>query len=54
MSWRDTNARLKRVEQESDAAQSLIPADVQSVCLLHVSVAFHDHEDRPTAPLCPA
>jgi S1-C subfamily serine protease len=38
----DTNARLKRVEQEGDAAQSLIPADVQSVCLLHVSVAFRD------------
>lgn len=38
----DTNARLKRVEQEGDAAQSLIPTDVQSVCLLHVSVAFND------------
>jgi S1-C subfamily serine protease len=38
----DTNARLKRVEQEGGAAQSLIPADVQSVCLLHVSVAFRN------------
>ena len=38
----DTNARLKRVEQEGDAAQNLIPTDVQSVCLLHVSVAFRD------------
>jgi DNA-binding response OmpR family regulator/S1-C subfamily serine protease len=38
----DTNARLKRVEQEGAAAQSLIPTDVQSVCLLHVSVAFND------------
>jgi DNA-binding response OmpR family regulator/S1-C subfamily serine protease len=37
-----TNARLKRVEQESGAAQSLIPADVQSVCLLHVAVALRD------------
>jgi len=38
----DTNARLKRVEQESGSAQSLIPTDVQSVCLLHVSVAFRN------------
>jgi DNA-binding response OmpR family regulator/S1-C subfamily serine protease len=38
----DTNARLKRVEQEGDAAQNLIPADVQSVCLLHVAVAFRN------------
>lgn len=38
----DTNARLKRVEQERGSAQSLIPADVQSVCLLHVSVAFRN------------
>jgi DNA-binding response OmpR family regulator/S1-C subfamily serine protease len=38
----DTDARLKRVEQQGDAAQSLIPADVQSVCLLHVAVAFRN------------
>jgi DNA-binding response OmpR family regulator/S1-C subfamily serine protease len=38
----DTNARLKRVETESGSAQSLIPIDVQSVCLLHVSVAFRN------------
>jgi DNA-binding response OmpR family regulator/S1-C subfamily serine protease len=38
----DTNARLKRVEQERGSAQSLIPTDVQSVCLLHVSVAFRN------------
>jgi DNA-binding response OmpR family regulator/S1-C subfamily serine protease len=39
-----TNARLKRIEQEGNAAQSLIPADVDSVCLLHVSVAFKDEK----------
>jgi S1-C subfamily serine protease len=38
----DTDARLKLVEQQGDAAQSLIPVDVQSVCLLHVSVAFRN------------
>ena len=38
----DTNARLKRVEQERGSAQNLIPTDVQSVCLLHVSVAFRN------------
>jgi DNA-binding response OmpR family regulator len=40
----DTDARLKRVEREGSAAQSLIPADVQSVCLLHVSVAFRNQQ----------
>ncbi|MGH9744957.1 MAG: trypsin-like peptidase domain-containing protein [Candidatus Acidiferrales bacterium] len=40
----ETNERLKRVEKEGSAAQTLIPADVQSVCLLHVSVAFR-HKD---------
>lgn len=40
----ETNARLKRVEQERGAAQSLIPVDVQSVCLLHVSVAFRNQQ----------
>ena len=38
----DTDTRLKRVEQQGDAAQSLIPTDVQSVCLLHVAVAFRN------------
>src|SRR6202162_2540392 len=38
----DTNARLARIEKEGQGAQSLIPDDVQSVCLLHVSVAFRD------------
>ena len=38
----DTNARLKRVEEQSGSAQNLIPTDVQSVCLLHVSVAFRN------------
>lgn len=38
----ETNARLARIEKEGQGAQTLIPADVQSVCLLHVSVAFRD------------
>lgn len=41
----ETDARLKRVEQQGDAAQSLIPEDVQSVCLLHVSVAFRNMDN---------
>jgi len=40
----ETNARLKRMEQEGGSAQTLIPADVQSVCLLHVSVAFRNQK----------
>jgi DNA-binding response OmpR family regulator/S1-C subfamily serine protease len=40
----ETNSRLKRVEREGSAAQNLIPMDVQSVCLLHVSVAFRDKQ----------
>src|ERR1700730_132572 len=40
----DTDARLKRVEQEGSSAESLIPIDVQSVCLLHVSVAFRNQQ----------
>jgi len=36
----ETNSRLKRIEEEGSGAKSLIPADVQSVCLLHVAVAF--------------
>jgi len=38
----ETNARLKRVEAEGDSAQNLISADVKSVCLLHVVVAFRN------------
>jgi DNA-binding response OmpR family regulator/S1-C subfamily serine protease len=38
----ETNVRLARIEQEGQGAQTLIPADVQSVCLLHVSVALRD------------
>ncbi len=40
----DTNARLQKLEQQGQAAQNIIPADVQSVCLLHVAVAFNDKE----------
>lgn len=40
----DTNARLQKLEQQGQAAQSIIPADVQSVCLLHVAVAFSDKD----------
>jgi DNA-binding response OmpR family regulator/S1-C subfamily serine protease len=40
----DTNARLALVEKDGHAAQTLIPADVQSVCLLHVAVAFRDQK----------
>ena len=38
----ETNARLKRVEAQGGAAQAQIPSDSQSVCLLHVSVAFRN------------
>ncbi|MGA8368128.1 MAG: trypsin-like peptidase domain-containing protein [Candidatus Acidiferrales bacterium] len=37
-----TNARLQRIEQEGDSVENLIRTDVQSVCLLHVSVAFRN------------
>jgi DNA-binding response OmpR family regulator/S1-C subfamily serine protease len=40
----DTNARLKKVEQEDSAAQGIIQSDAQSVCLLHVSVAFRHQQ----------
>ena len=40
----ETNARLQRVEQERGAAEAMIPTDVQSVCLLHVSVAFRNQQ----------
>ncbi|MFY9532395.1 MAG: response regulator [Candidatus Acidiferrales bacterium] len=40
----ETNARLKRIEEEGRAAQTIIPADVSSVALLHVAVAFRHKE----------
>ena len=40
----ETNARLARIEQEGAGAQTLIPADVLSVCLLHVSIALRDKD----------
>jgi len=36
----ETNARLKRIEREGSGAPGMISMDVQSVCLLHVAVAF--------------
>jgi DNA-binding response OmpR family regulator len=42
----DTNARLKRIEQEGDSAQNLIRDDVRSVCLLHISIAFRDQQSK--------
>ena len=36
----ETNTRLKRVEREGESAPNIISADVPSVCLLHVAVAF--------------
>jgi DNA-binding response OmpR family regulator/S1-C subfamily serine protease len=40
----DTNARLKRLEKEDDSTDSFIAKDVQSVCLLHVTVAFRSQQ----------
>jgi DNA-binding response OmpR family regulator/S1-C subfamily serine protease len=40
----DTNTRLLKLEQQGLSAQTIIPADVQSVCLLHVAVAFNDKD----------
>jgi DNA-binding response OmpR family regulator/S1-C subfamily serine protease len=39
-----TNERLRRVEQEGQAAESIIRTDAMSVCLLHVAVAFRQKE----------
>jgi DNA-binding response OmpR family regulator/S1-C subfamily serine protease len=39
-----TNARLQRIEREGDSAQKLIRDHVQSVCLLHISVAFRNQQ----------
>jgi len=44
----ETNARLKRVEQAGDSVQNLIPADLRSVCLLHVAVAFREQQSSQT------
>jgi DNA-binding response OmpR family regulator len=40
----ETNTRLQKLEALGTSAQTIIPADVQSVCLLHVAVAFSDQE----------
>jgi len=40
----ETNARLKQLENQGDAAENLIASSVQSVCLLHVAVAFRDKD----------
>lgn len=40
----ETNARLRRVEQQGEAGQNIVRTDVQSVCLIHVSVAFRHKE----------
>jgi DNA-binding response OmpR family regulator/S1-C subfamily serine protease len=40
----DTNAHLRRIEQEADSAQNLIRDNVKSICLLHISVAFRDQK----------
>jgi DNA-binding response OmpR family regulator/S1-C subfamily serine protease len=40
----DTNQRLKKVEQQDTAAQGIIQSDAQSVCLLHVSLAFRQQQ----------
>lgn len=41
----ETNARLQRIEKEGDSAQNLIRNDVQSVCLLHISIAFRNQQN---------
>ncbi|HVP43946.1 MAG TPA: trypsin-like peptidase domain-containing protein [Terriglobales bacterium] len=38
----DSNKRLKRLENETTVAQSIIRSYASSVCLLHVSVGFRD------------
>ncbi|MGH7746401.1 MAG: hypothetical protein ACREQ5_16830, partial [Candidatus Dormibacteria bacterium] len=42
----ETTSRLKRVESQSNAAEGIIRATAPSVCLLHVSVSFLDHNSR--------
>ena len=41
----ETNARLRRIEQEGESAQNLIRDDVRSVCLIHISVAFRNQQN---------
>ncbi len=36
----ETNARLRRVEQEGQNAAKIVQADVSSICLIHISVGF--------------
>jgi DNA-binding response OmpR family regulator len=38
----ETNSRLQRVQNDSEAAEGVIRTYAPSVCLLHVSVAFRD------------
>lgn len=40
----DTNARLKRLEAGGDSTDNFIAKDVQSVCLLHVTVGFRSQD----------
>ncbi|HTW22273.1 MAG TPA: trypsin-like peptidase domain-containing protein [Candidatus Baltobacteraceae bacterium] len=40
----ETNARLKKLETEGSSSESFIASDVQSVCLLHVTVAFRSQQ----------
>jgi DNA-binding response OmpR family regulator len=40
----ETDARLKHIEEQGNSAENLIRADVDSVCLLHVSVAFRNQQ----------
>jgi DNA-binding response OmpR family regulator len=41
----ETNKRLSQMEQRGNSAETLIRADVNSVCLLHVSVAFRNQQN---------
>lgn len=40
----ETNARLKKVESSGPTAESIIGANVSSVCLLHIAVGFREKE----------
>ena len=42
--WKKPTRDCIRLEHQGEAAQSIIPVDVQSVCLLHVAVAFNDQQ----------
>ena len=41
----DTNSRLKHIEQQGESAENFIRTNVESVCLLHVSVAFRNQQN---------